>query len=175
MKILIISGTPKDDGLCSSLVRAAAEAGGNDCAVVSLAKHKIEGCRTCGDGWGLCREDRACVIDDDFNWLKDSLPQYGGFILVTPVYWGEVSEPMKHFLDRLRRCEAGNMLKGKRFLLVASAGGSGGGILSCLEQMQRFISAMGADVFDYIGVNRRNDSYKREALAKAVKGMLSGL
>lgn len=175
MKILIISGTPKDDGLCASLVNAAAGAGGADCAVVTLPKLKIEGCRICGDGWGLCRDERNCVIDDDFNRIKDSLPDYDSFVLITPVYWGEVSDVMKHFIDRLRRCEAGNMLQGKKFILVASAGGSGGGILFCLEQMQRFVAAMGAGVYDYIGINRWNSAYKREALVKAVQGLLSEL
>lgn len=176
MKMLIISGTPKNDGLCASLVTAAKEAGGADCALVSLSKLKIEGCRTCGDGWGSCLNSHTCVIRDDFNSLKNSLAEYDCFVFITPVYWGEVSEQMKHFLDRLRRCEAvrhdENVLKGKKCLLVASAGGSGGGILTCLEQMQRAVSPMGAGVFDYIGVNRWNSEYKREALIKAVRCML---
>lgn len=177
MKMLIISGTPKKEGLCASLAEAAALAGGGDADLVSLSGITLEGCRTCGDGWGSCRDSHTCVIRDDFNALKNSFAEYDCFVFITPVYWGEVSEQMKHFIDRLRRCEAvrrdDNVMKGKKCILVASAGGSGGGILSCIEQMQRFVSHMGASVFDYIGVNRWNSEYKREALKNAVRCMLN--
>lgn len=176
MNMLIISGTPKNEGLCASLVAAAKEAGGEDASVVSLSKIKMEGCLNCNDGWGTCLDSHTCVIRDDFNALKNSLAGYDCFAFITPVYWGEVSEKMKHFIDRLRRCEAvrrdENVMKGKRCLLVASAGGSGGGILTCLEQMQRAVLPMGAQIYDYIGVNRWNSEYKREALVKAVASML---
>lgn len=175
MKLLIISGTPKSEGLCASLVCAAQEAGGSKCDLVSLSSLNIEGCRTCGDGWGSCREEHACVSGDDFNKLKETLAQYDGYVFITPVYWGEVSEPLKHFLVRLRRCEAlrreQSVLRNKKCLLVASAGGSGGGILTCLEEMQRAVMSMGAEVFDYIGVTRRSGEYKRKALAEAVRSM----
>jgi multimeric flavodoxin WrbA len=175
MKLLIISGTPKKDGLCASLVQAAKEAGGEKCGLVSLSDLKLEGCRACGDGWGSCLNSHICVIGDGFNELKTSLAEYEGYVFITPVYWGEVSEPMKQFLDRLRRCEAvrreESVLRNKKCLLVASAGGSGGGILTCLDELQRAVSAMGAGVFDYIGVNRWNSGYKREALACAVRSM----
>lgn len=175
MKLLIISGTPKKEGLCASLVNAAKEAGGEKCGLVSLSDLKLEGCRTCGEGWGSCLDSHICVIGDGFNELKTTFADYDGYVFITPVYWGEVSEPMKHFIDRLRRCEAGrreeSVFRNKKCLLVASAGGSGGGILICLEQLQRAVSHMGAGVFDYIGVNRWNSEYKREALVKAVKSM----
>jgi hypothetical protein len=38
----------------------------------------------------------------------------------------------------------------KQVLLIASAGGSGNSILSCLEQMDRFCGYTGALIFDYL-------------------------
>ncbi|HZW50060.1 MAG TPA: flavodoxin family protein [Bacillota bacterium] len=176
VKLLIISGTPKKEGLCVSLIQAAKAAGGDSCDLVSLTDLKLEGCRVCNEGWGQCRESHTCIINDDFNELKASFANYDGFIFITPVYWGEVSEPMKLFLDRLRRCEASHreesLFKDKKCLLVASAGGSGNGTLTCLEQLQRAVTHMGGKVFDYFSVNRWNADYKREALAKAVECML---
>ena len=98
--------------------------------------------------------------------------------LVTPVYWGEMAEGLKSFLDRLRRCEhmakEGGALAGKQALLVASPGGSGNGALTCLEQMDRFCRHTGAVIFDYIGVNRWNQDYKRESAYAAAKAMAGG-
>jgi hypothetical protein len=63
---------------------------------------------------------------------------------------------------------------GKQVLLVASAGGSGNGILSCLEQMDRFCKHTGAIIFDYIGINRWNSDYKKAAVYSAAKAMAEG-
>ena len=176
MKLLIISGTPKKEGLCVSFIQAAQAAGQNSCDLVSLSDLKLESCRVCNEGWGQCRTEHTCIINDGFNELKASMANYDGFLFVTPVYWGEVSEPMKLFLDRLRRCEASHreesILKDKKCLLVASAGGSGNGTLSCLEELQRAVTHMGGKVFDYFSMNRWNADYKREALVKAVELML---
>jgi NAD(P)H-dependent FMN reductase len=67
-----------------------------------------------------------------------------------------MAEALKGFFDRLRRCDFGQqgVLAGKQILLIASAGGSGNGLLTCLEQMDRFCRHTGAVIFDYIGINR---------------------
>jgi multimeric flavodoxin WrbA len=89
-----------------------------------------------------------------------------------------MAESLKCFFDRLRRCE--NLMKpngalaNKQVLLVASAGGTGNGILTCLEQMDRFCRHTNAVIFDYIGVNRWNNDYKKSAIKAAAKAMVSG-
>ena len=42
---------------------------------------------------------------DDFQALHQRLIKADACVLVTPVYWGEMSESAKAFTDRLRRCE----------------------------------------------------------------------
>jgi len=76
----------------------------------------------------------------------------------------------------LRRCEFGQSgaLFGKQVLLVAVPGGSGNGLLSCLEQLDRFCRHTGAVIFDYIGVNRWNSDYKKTAAYSAAKAMAEG-
>jgi multimeric flavodoxin WrbA len=89
-------------------------------------------------------------------------------VLVTPVYWGDLSESMKAFCDRLRRCEAtrgtDSPLAGKWFLGVAAAGGSGGGIASCVTQFQRLASHMHLRKFDYLGIMQRSRDYMLQAI-----------
>jgi hypothetical protein len=83
-------------------------------------------------------------------------------------------------MDRLRRCEFATggfdgALKGKQTLLAAVPGGSGNGLLTCLQQMERFCQHTGAVIFDFIGVNRWNRNYKRVAAYEAAKMMAQGI
>jgi NAD(P)H-dependent FMN reductase len=146
----------------------------------------------CADGWGICFKEHICALGDKdgFNALQKKVQEADAYIYITPVYWGEISEEMKIFFDKLRRCQATkqwdsreeevSFLKGKPSIMVASAGGGGGGILSCLQDMERAISQMSGDewprelrgIFDYIAVNRWNQAYKREALAAAVREII---
>ena len=138
MKVVIVSGTPKKEGLCFSCVQSAREGvlnAGGECEVESLCETKLKICAVCGDGWGTCLKDHVCQFGDDgFAALQQKLAAADALILVTPVYWGDMSEPMKAFFDRYRRCEAmkgdKSALRGKQVLLVASSGGTGNGMVS---------------------------------------------
>jgi multimeric flavodoxin WrbA len=178
MEFLMLSGNPKADGLCAGMeeaVRRGAEAGG-----ARVARVTTEGmlrCQVCGTGWGTCREEHVCVLaeQDAFAQAQAAVRGADAYCLITPVYWGEMAEGLKSFLDRLRRCEfmRGGMA-GKPVLLVATPGGSGNGLMSCLEQMDRFVRHMGALPFDYIGANRWNHDYKRETAFQAAQALASG-
>jgi NAD(P)H-dependent FMN reductase len=89
-----------------------------------------------------------------------------------------MAEGLKSFLDRLRRCDNAmrgqGVLAGKPVLLIASPGGSGGGGLTCLDQMDRFCRHTGAVIFDHILVNRWNQDYKRAAAYAAARALAEG-
>jgi multimeric flavodoxin WrbA len=186
MKFLIITGNPKANGLCHAVteeVRKGAEAGG---AVADVLKvNKLERCHVCGAGWGTCREKSICVFGNDgFTEAQNKVRDADMLCFITPVYWGEMEESLKCFFDRLRRCEFDMpwggprdekpALSGKQILLVASPGGSGNGMLTCFEQMDRLCRHTGAVIFDYIGINRWNNDYKRQAAYEAAKAMAGG-
>jgi multimeric flavodoxin WrbA len=101
--------------------------------------------------------------------------QTDALILVSPAYWGEMSESAKAFTDRLRRCEAtlyeNSHLAGKPVITVAAAGGSGGGMITCLLSMERWIDHVRARKFDLIPVNRWSRDYKLVAIQEAAKAM----
>ena len=174
MKYLIISGNPKRGGLCRALedaIERGARDGGADVTRVTL--EKVQKCRSCNGGWGICREQHKCAFGQDgFDELQAQAREADAYALVTPVYWGEVTEDMKAFIDRLRRCEfMQGALAGKKALIACSPGGSGNGMISAMEQLDRFCRHMGAEIFDYIGQNRWNAEYKQQAAYAAARMM----
>lgn len=179
MKICIISGTPKKDGLCQSVIEVAKQGAIEANATIDeikLCEMNIERCKVCGNGWGACVKDQCTYGDDGFNEVKDRIKDCDAIIIATPVYWGETSEALKSFLDRLRRYDFQHkeVMYNKQVLLIAVPGGTGNGMLSCLEQMDRFCRHTGAIIYDYIGINRWNCDYKRVAVKSAAYTMASG-
>jgi len=178
MKFLIITGNPKHEGLCYSIteaVRQGASDGGAEVEI--LTTEKLARCRVCGDGWGTCRNENRCAFGNDgFNETQGKAKAADALCLITPVYWGEAAEGLKIFFDKLRRCEFGQNggLAGKQALLIASPGGSGNGMLTCLEQMDHFCCHTRMVIFDYIGVNRWNSDYKRTVAYEAAKAIADG-
>jgi multimeric flavodoxin WrbA len=85
-----------------------------------------------------------------------------------PVYFGDLSESLKSFLDRLRRItrhEAGKAgLTGKPAVGVCVAGGGGGGAPNCSVLMERTLGTCGFDVLDMVPVRRQNLAVKLEVL-----------
>jgi multimeric flavodoxin WrbA len=186
MKFLILSGNPKRDGLCQSVCQEILRGAGDGGAETELLSvEQLGRCRVCGNGWGTCREEHRCTFGNDgFDAAREAIEKAEALCIITPVYWGEMAEGLKSFIDRLRRCEASkrfsggsaskSILSGKQTLLVASPGGSGNGALSCLEQMDRFARHTEAVIFDYIAVNRWNQDYKKKAAYAAAKAIAEG-
>ena len=194
MKLLIINATPKTDGVCYSFVTTAQETAAElnlDVEVIRLSSLNLTKCKMCDDGWGICFKEHICKFgkEDGFEDLQKKVQAADAYIYITPVYWGEISEELKIFLDKLRRCQATkqwnnksvgpSFLKSKPTIMVASAGGGGGGIVNTFSVIERAITQMGGDewpretegIFDYIAVNRWNQEYKRETLKAAIKEM----
>jgi len=60
------------------------------------------------------------MINDDFQSLREKINGADALVFSTPVYFGDISESAKSFLDRWRRCETSkheaSPLKGKRII-----------------------------------------------------------
>ncbi|MCL2004278.1 MAG: NAD(P)H-dependent oxidoreductase [Oscillospiraceae bacterium] len=181
MKFLILNGSPKKDGLCRSvtreIIRGAADGGAE---TRELTFEKLQLCKCCGEGWGVCFSEHRCAFGGDgFDEAQAAVREADALCIISPVYWHEVSEPLKAFLDRLRRCENPfydnvGSLTGKPVLLAAVPGGSGNGSITCLDQLNRFCAHTKAAVFDLLSVNRWNADYKRAAAYAAAKAMAEG-
>ncbi len=172
MKIAVIWSSPNLDGLTAAAKNSFLKGiKGTECEIdeIHLNKMHLESCRACGNGWGTCNKNGRCVLKDDFQNIYQRLVDADGIAFVTAVYWSEMTEQMKLFVDRLRRCEAtcSHLLTGKRCILVACAGGTGNGTSECLLQMEAALKHMGMRAYDRIPVIRYNKDYMLPALEKA--------
>ncbi len=172
MSILVISGSRNPNGQTASaadaLLAGAAEAGAAG-EQVFLPKLAIERCRQCDDnGWGICRSEGRCVIEDDFACIVDKIEAADAVAFANPVYFGDLSESLRAFLDRLRRTcmnEHGKArVAGKKAVGICVAGGGGGGAPFCVFSLEKVLSICGFDVVDVIPARRQNLEMKCEVL-----------
>jgi multimeric flavodoxin WrbA len=182
MQVMIITSSPNKDGLtaaCGEQARLGVISAGAEANVVRLNDLSVGLCHACNGGWGSCRDQHHCQIEDDFQKLHGSLRDTDGFIFITPVYWSDLSESAKAFIDRLRRCEAlkkeDQYITGKPVICVAAAGGSGNGCISCLTTMEKFVDHVKGIKFDLIGITRKNREYKLKTIYEASRQMATNL
>ena len=173
-KVAVVWSSPNKDGLTATaknqFIKGLEGAGAEVCEI-HLNSKKLEHCRACGNGWGTCNKTGSCVLQDDFADVYKSLQEADGIVWISAVYWSDMTECMKAFFDRLRRCDAtkNHFLAEKRCVLMACAGGTGRGTLECLTQLERGMTHMGARVYDRISVVRYNKDYILPAIEAAGK------
>ncbi len=173
MNILIISGSRNPEGRTALLIKALCKGinnAGGKTETIYLPNMKIERCRQCNsDGWGVCRDDDRCIIEDDFASINKKIEEADVVVFANPVYFGDLSESMKGFLDRLRRVRSKiprrpvtnmpgpfNNDIGAIAVGICYAGGSGNGTTSCCMNLERTLQFCGFDVIDMIPVRRQN-------------------
>jgi len=134
---------------------------GAACEQFFLPALRVERCRQCDDaGWGICRSEGRCVIEDDFAALVEKIRQADAAIFANPVYFGDLSESLRAFLDRLRRVtrnDAGKKgITGKPAFGLCVAGGGGGGAPNCCLSLEKVLATCGFEVLDLVPVRRQN-------------------
>ena len=172
MSIAIVWSSPNKNGLTASAknqIKEGIEKTGTKVEEIHLNELKLEHCRACGNGWGVCKTKGECIIKDDFADTYKKLVDADGIVFVTAVYWHDLTEQMKAFLDRLRRCESGHngYLADKKCFLTACAGGTGKGAIECLHNLVETLSHMNMTACDRIPVIRFNKEYTLPALKTA--------
>ncbi|MCJ7605851.1 MAG: flavodoxin family protein [Dehalococcoidales bacterium] len=172
MKILVISGSGNREGMTArafnAICQGVTDAGGTT-EVLFLTELKIKLCQQCdADGWGQCRHEGTCVLTDDFAAVCDKIDASDVIVFANPVYFGDLSESMKAFLDRYRRTIFWKMMSagpgrglttaepGPPAIALCYAGGSGNGTTSCCANMERILQTCGFDVIDMIPARRQN-------------------
>ena len=167
MKILCLSGSKDRNGRTAGAINAimtGAERAGAKTESVFLTELNLQHCRQCdANGWGTCRRERHCVVDDDFQMLVDRIRGSDVAVFATPVYFRDLSESMKVFLDRLRRISAFNtdpITKGISAIGLSMAGGGGGGAVSACMALESTLQMCRFDVGDMIPLRRQNFTIK---------------
>jgi len=172
MRVIVFIGSRDPAGRTSQAANALIEgllAGGAVADPVRLLDHDIRMCIQRGqDGFGDCLAKGVCKLEDEFEPLVQRMRDADLAVFVTPVYWGEISEIMRAFLDRLRRIclhdDGKRGISGKPAVAVCVAGGGGGGSPHSAETMNRILSHCGIDVLDVIPARRQNFDLKLQVL-----------
>jgi multimeric flavodoxin WrbA len=167
MRALMILGSRNPEGRtarCATAMGKGLAKGGGTSEMVFLPKIKLERCRQCdADGWGICRAEGRCVIDDDFAPVVTKLKAADVVVFANPVYFRDLSESMKTFTERLRRISFRQQkppMQGKPAIGVCLAGGGGGGAPSASFNLETILQMIGFDVVDMINVRRQNIDIK---------------
>lgn len=172
MKTIIILGSRNPEGQTAVAASCMAEGMANRGMLVEkyfLPSMDIRLCEQCDvNGWGICITEGKCTIQDDFEELVKGIRDADAVVFATPVYFGDLSESMKAFLDRLRRISMNVKgqadIKGKPAAGICVAGGGGGGSPECLLILNRVLGTCGFNVIDIVPVRRQNTDLKKQVL-----------
>ena len=163
MRILVLSGSRNPQGRTARAINAIGEGvskSGGNMDVVFLPELKLERCRQCeSNGWGICRTEGRCIIEDDFASLVEKVESSDVVIFANPVYFGDLSESIGTFLRRLRRIlsrRTETTIQNISAVGLCLAGGGGGGAPSACVSLERIIQRCGFDVVDIIPLRRQN-------------------
>jgi len=183
MKVLAILGSRNTKGqtarACRALLQAAA-AKGAQCEEVYLPELDVQRCRQCDlAGWGLCTQEGRCAIDDDLAGVVRKIKAADAVVFATPVYFGDLSESLRAFLDRLRRFgrheAAREGIAGKPAVGICVAGGGGGGAPACTVSLEKVLGTAGFDVVDMVPARRQNLDMKLDVLGTVGKWLATDL
>ena len=179
MQIVMVSGSRNREGRTARSITAvgkgAAKAGAQS-EYIFLPELNIERCRQCDpDGSGICMREHRCIIEDDFNSVAAKLAAADAVVFASPVYFVDLSESMRAFMERLRRVKGpqkplpGGVPRAARPGAVPAiglclAGSSGGGAANCCAILEKIMLECGFDVVDMIPVRRQNLEFKRPLL-----------
>ncbi len=183
MQILAILGSRNPEGQTARATDALLNAAVGDGATVAkvfLPTVNMERCRQCDErGWGKCRSEGRCVIEDDFPAVTGKARNADVVVFATPVYFSDLSESLRAYLDRLRRItrhENGKKdIEGKPAIGIAVAGGGGGGAPECIQGMERILQTCGMDVLDMVPVRRQNLDLKCQVLETTGRWLVAQL
>lgn len=99
MRVLGVSGSPRENGNTDIIVKEALEGArlaGASVEFIGLSGKRIEGCRACPQ----CGEGGICSIDDDMIAIYPKLTAADVIIIGSPIYFGMITAQTKAFIDR---------------------------------------------------------------------------
>lgn len=146
-KILVLNGSPRENGNTAALVKQltiGAEEAGAEVESVRLHDLDIHPCDACD----ICQETgNGCVISDDMQELYPKLRTADVIVIASPVYWFNLTAQTKICIDRWYAMEStdGFELAGKKLALLMVYGdvdlyASGGiSVIYSLEGISRYV------------------------------------
>jgi len=175
MKVMVMMGSPRENGNTAALTKQAAEGiknAGGEFEIVYLHGMRISPCDACD----ICRSDLEtdCIVDDDMTGLYPKLRQADALVIASPVYWFTVSAQTKLFMDRCYALGSpdGYALAGKRIGILLTYGDSdpfNSGAVNALRTFQDAYNYIGAEIVGMVygsasepgEIGRNNDVMSR--------------
>ena len=105
-KVLMINGSPHEFGCTYTALKEVSDklnSHGIETDILYLGKGPMQGCTACGG----CYKTGRCVFNDKVNETLDSLENYDGVVIGSPVYYSGPNGSLCAFLDRLFYCSRG--------------------------------------------------------------------
>lgn len=125
MKFLGVVGSPRKNGNSDILMQEAAEGAkekGASVTIFHVNEMEIRGCQGCF----CCKDEGACVQDDDMKELFDAISDADAVVFASPVYFGTMPGQLKLVTDRfysyLRRDFGTRLPVGKKLGLIFCQG-----------------------------------------------------
>lgn len=100
MKVLIINGSPKENGNTSVAIDEMVNVFTTqniDTEVFHIGNKAIRGCVACGQ----CMTTQKCTFDDEVNEFAKKFEKADGLVVASPVYYASANATLIAFLDRL--------------------------------------------------------------------------
>lgn len=142
MKLLIINGSPKNNG---NTARALAEAEaiftaeGIEVENIHVGDKMIRGCIACQ----ACKKTGKCAIDDLVNAVAPKFEECDGILIGSPVHYAAPAATLIAFLDRLfYSTKFDKMMKVGAAIVVARRGGCS----SAFDQLNKYFGISGMPV-----------------------------
>lgn len=138
VKIIGISGSPRREGNTLYLVEKALESAkkaGAEVELHNLGEMEIEPCNACD----ICKMTGECPKDDGINKILSKMQEADGFIIGSPVYFGNVTSQLKMLIDRSRPLRIDFKLKDKVGGAIAVGGSRNGGQETTIAAIHEFL------------------------------------
>lgn len=100
MKVLMINGSPHENGTTSRALKEIANVLENEdiqTEIITIGDKKIVGCIACG----ACSKLGKCITNDIVNEIIDKLKNSDGLVVGSPVYYSSMNGSLKSLLDRV--------------------------------------------------------------------------
>lgn len=142
MKVLLINGSPHEEGCTYTALKEVAgalEKNGIKTEFLYLGKKPVAGCIACQH----CTKTGTCAVDDQVNQVLSRLPELDGIVVGSPVYYAGASGQLTAFLNRLFYA-GGGRFAGKPGAAVVSC--RRGGASAAFDQLNKYFTISGMPV-----------------------------
>jgi len=178
--IVGFNGSPRKNGNTMKMLSVAlkaAEYEGANTKIYHLYDYEIKQCKGC-----LCddllRCKYPCEIEDDMKLLYDEIIKADGLIIASPIYWYNVSAPVKNLIDRMTIFENSIFIEGncptEGKVAGIIAAGNDSGCISVISNLYAVLNSMGFSIppwaLAYKNSNRLLDEEENRVLDAANVG-----